>query len=165
MYITEATPREIAWLSLTDAKQQGIEVSLFQPHAPAIGLIAPQPSKRFAATNLDCRDVQGGRQAVLRRREARSRRAHGLHQIALQGPVGRLSGGVHPGRGGRQGLQVGHQVVLQRRQEPDVGSCVPESSRGQPQRHLQGRHGEGAGGRQVAFGRASANRSVAEAVA
>ncbi len=48
VYITEATPREITWLSLTDAKQQGIEVSLFQPHAPAIGPIAPQPSKRFA---------------------------------------------------------------------------------------------------------------------
>ena len=47
----------------------------------------------------------------------------------------------------------------------DGGSGVPEGSRRQPQRRLQGRYGQGAGRRQVAFGRASAGQVFAEAVA
>ena len=62
-----------------------------------------------------CRDVQGGRQAVLRRREARRWQAHGLHQCALQRTFGGLPGRDYPNRGPSKGLQVGYQVVVRRR--------------------------------------------------
>lgn len=50
VYITQATPQEITWLKLADAKQQGIEVSLYEPDTHVNAPITPRPQQQPAPT-------------------------------------------------------------------------------------------------------------------